>query len=561
MKAKVGIYICECGPNIADKIEIDKILEILPELEEYRDVELIVKRYGLLCSNDGKAYLEEEINNNGLTHLVIGACSPRDHNTTFINVCKKTELNPFLYKIINIREHCAWVISDKDKATEKAIAYLRGGISRVLYQSALIEKQLEINPDVLVVGGGIAGMEAAILLAGKDRNVFLVEKTEKLGGKSAGFSRLLPRQGKGAAVVREKIEEVKNNKYIKTYLESELEDVIGFLGNFEVVVGSMVDGTKTELKAGAIIVATGCSLLDPGELEGYQYSDSDEVYTSLEIEKMFSDNKIINMKSGSQPASVALVHCVGRREKGYCSRICCNYMMKIAGYFKDQSEDIKITELHKGFCLPDKDDQDFQKEISGRGVDFKRVQDITLSGTKVKFKGMDGRTEDMDFDMVILAPAMQAQEGTEALAELLEIPLSETGFYQEIHQSTNPVAMAIDGIFVIGTAHSPKGISDSILFAQASVGKILTHLIPGEKIVPEIKVSEILEAYCTGCRNCMDVCAYGAIYFDDERWISVVNEAVCRGCGNCFGSCPSGALRTKHFTNTQLYQEVREAIR
>ena len=211
--------------------------------------------------------------------------------------------------------------------------------------------------------------------------------------------------------------------------------------------------------------------------------------------------------------------------------------------------------------MPDKADQSFQEEMVERGVEFIRTQGVTQDGTKISFTGMDGSAGNSDFDMVILAPAMIPAEDTDSLAELLEIPVSETGFFQEMHQTTDPVATSTDGVFVVGAAHSPKGITDSILFAQAAAGRILTHLIPGEKIVPEVKVTEILEAFCTGCQNCLDVCVYGAIYYDESKGVSVVNEVVCRGCGNCFGSCPSGALRTKHFTNTQLYQEVREAIR
>jgi heterodisulfide reductase subunit A len=561
MKAKVGVYVCECGPNISEKIDIDAVLRTVAGLEEYRDIELVVKRFGLLCSGDGKAFLEEEINENGLTHLVLGACSPRDHDKTFIEVCKKTRLNPYLYKIVNIREHCAWIIPDAEKATEKAISYMRAGINRVLYQSALIEKQLDIIPDVLVVGGGIAGLEAALSLAGDDRKVFLVERTDRLGGKSARFGKLLPRQGEGTAVIGRKIEGVSSNDNVHVLLDSELESVIGFLGNFEVAVGSKGKDTTTDLRVGAIVVANGFDLVNPLDLDGYEYSGADEVFTSLEIEMMYAEQGKISMRSGNAPRSVGLVHCVGRAEKGYCSRICCNYLMKIAGYLKDQSEDIEVTQFHRGLCLPDKADQSFQRDILARGVDFKRVQDVTVSGTKVSFQSMNGEREEADFDMVVLAPAIQPAGGTDALAEVLGIPLSESGFSQEIHQTTNPVATATEGVFIVGAAHSPKGISDSMLFAQAAAGKILTHLIPGEKIVPEIKVSEILEAYCTGCRTCLEVCAYGAIDYDPERGISVVNEAICRGCGNCFGSCPSGAIRTKHFTNTQLYGEVREAIR
>jgi heterodisulfide reductase subunit A len=560
MKAKIGVYVCECGPNIGQSIDIPRVLESIPALEGYEDVELVPKSYGLLCSPDGKEHLKKEIQENGYTHLVIAACSPRDHDSTFMGICKQAGLNPYLYKIINIREHCGWIIHDKDAATEKAIQYISGGISRVLYQSELFERQLEITPDVLVIGGGVAGIETALSLAGEDRKVYLVERAEELGGSAARFASLLPRQQGGADLIRSKIEAVGENEHIRVLLNTEVESSIGFLGNFEVVLAGKSDGEKTDIKVGAIVVATGCRMSDPRSFAGIEYADSDEVYTSPEVEKM-NTGGAITLRSGEKPASVALVHCVGRGEKGYCSRVCCNYMMKIAGYFKKQSKETKVTEFFVDMCVPHKADQKFFDESARLGIDFKRVRKIGLSGTRVEFKGMDGKKQQMDFDMVVLASALEPSEGTEALAGLLEIDLDDRGFYREAHHTTDPVATSIDGIFVAGASQGPRDISDSILLAQASAGRIRAQLIPGGKIVPEVKVSEILEAYCTGCKTCLEVCGYGAIYFDDQKGISVVNEAVCRGCGNCFGSCPSGALRTKHFTNSQLLREVTEALK
>jgi heterodisulfide reductase subunit A len=560
MKAKIGVYVCECGPNIGQSIDIPRVLETVPAVESREGVEIVSKSFGLLCSGDGKEYLKKEIAENGYTHLVVAACSPRDHNSTFIGVCKEAGLNPYLYTIINIREHCGWIIHDKEKATDKAVQYIRGGISRVLFQSELFERHLDITPDVLVLGGGIAGMEAALCLAGGDRQVYLVEKTGELGGKSARFASLLPRQGRGIAALKQKLEAVQANENIHVYTDTELESVIGFLGNFEVVLARGGDGSRADLKVGAIIVATGYQLADPGGFAGYDYSDSDGVYTALEIEGMHAGEGIA-LRSGKQPRSVALIHCVGRRERGYCSRVCCTYMMKIAGYFKETSEQTKVTEFFFDMCLPHEADQAFHDKSAARGIDFKRVSEISLSGTSVQFTEVGGDTREEAFDMVVLAPAMQPSEGTEALAEVLEIDLDEQGFFKEAHQTTDPVATSLDGIFVVGAAQGPRGVSDSIFMAQAAAGRVRAQLVPGGKIVPEVKVSQILEAYCTGCRTCLEVCGYGAIYFDDQKGISVVNEAVCRGCGNCYGSCPSGALRTKHFTNKQLYREVTEALR
>ncbi len=567
MSEKIGIYVCECGPNIASKVDIERIMQEISELEDFKDKELVVKNHKLLCSVGGKKFLEDEINENNLTHLVCAACSPRDHDITFINVCKKTKLNPYMYQIVNIREHCAWIISDKEKATNKAIRMIHAGMDRVMYQQPLEEKQLDSNPDVLIIGGGIAGMEAAITLAGKDRAVYLIEKNDKLGGKSSKLKELLPRQGITLNTLKQKKSEVQNNRYIKVFTETELDSIVGFLGNFEIVLKSIKNPeNKTEILAGAVVVATGYELKDVASLESYNIKEAagnynGEIYNALEIETMLSENGKITMRNGNEPEKVALIHCVGRPEVGYCSKACCSYLMKIAKLIKDQSSKIEVTELYKHMCLSNKQDEDFYKQVQAREVDFIRVKDIEVKGTTIDFTEISDAKNKLNVDMIIVGTAMIPPVGNSEMATELKIDLHETGFFQEAHLKINPVSTNTDGVFVIGGAHGPAGITESMLQAQAAAGKIFTQLIPGQKIVPEVKVSEILEAYCVGCKTCLDVCGYGAIYFDEDKGISIVNEAICRGCGNCVGSCPSGSIRTKHFTNPQLYQEVKEALR
>jgi heterodisulfide reductase subunit A2 len=561
MSDKIGIYVCECGPNISSKVDIDRILEELATLDDFKDKELVVKRHKLLCSVAGKAFLEEEIKVNELTHLVCAACSPRDHDSTFKGVCKKAGLNPYMYKIVNIREQCAWIISDKEKATDKAIQYIHAGMDRVMYQEPLIENPLDSNPDVLVIGGGIAGIESALTLAGKNRLVFLVEKSAELGGKSVHFQKLLPRQGIGAEMINRKIKEVNKNRYIKVFTSTELDKIVGFLGNFEIVLKNSEDNSETELLAGAVVLATGYQNANPVDYEGYKYSKEDDVYTALEIEKMYKETGQISLKSGKTPHKVALVHCVGRKEVGYCSKICCNYLTKISDYLKDISSEIEIIDLYQDMCLPEKEDQEYYEKVAAKGIQSQRITSAQVEGNQLTYTGINGSETTIEPDMIIIAPALMPAADNAHFADLLNIELHETGFFQEAHIKINPVSTNTDGVFVVGANRGACGISDAIIQAQAAAGKALTQLIPGQKIIPEVMVSEILEAYCTGCQTCLTVCAYGAIYYDEERGISVVNEAICRGCGNCVGSCPSGSIRTRHFTNSQLYQEVKEALR
>ena len=561
MKEKIGIYVCECGPNIADKVDIEKIISEVSALKDFKDKELVVKQHKLLCSNDGKKFLEEEIIANELTHLVCAACSPRDHDATFINICKKTQLNPYLYRMVNIREQCAWIIPDKEEATRKAVQYIHGAMDRVLYQTPLYETELDTNPDVLVIGGGIAGIETALNLASSKRKVHLIEKTSTLGGKSVLLKEILPDQGESLQSVNRKISELKNNEQIIVYTDTELKSVVGFLGNFEITLENINNNNQTEIMTGAVILANGFKLLDPADLVEFDYSEKDDVYTALEIEEQLTTTGKVVLRSGEKPKSAALIHCVGRDRVHYCSSICCNYLMKSAYSLKKFSPSIKVFDLYKHLTVPQKMNQKFHDDVIEKGVESIHIREVSLKGSKINYTDISGEEKELEVDMVILAPAIIPNEDNKKLAELLNIDLHETGFFQESHMKINPVSTNTDGVFIVGACRGSCNIPQAMIQAQAAGGKILTQLIPGQKIVPEVMVSEVLEAYCTGCKTCLEVCGYGAIYFDEEKGVSVVNEAICRGCGNCVGSCPSGSIRTRHFTNPQLYQEVKEALR
>ena len=560
MNRNIGVYVCECGPNIKDRIDIDKVIEEISSTENVK----FVKRYSLLCSNDGKKYLEEDIKKEELTHLVVAACSPKDHEQTFMNICEKAGISPYLFQLVNIREQCAWMIPDKDAATSKAITYIRAGIHRVIYHRPLEKKEIDSNPDVLVIGGGISGLESALSLAGEKRKVYLLEKEESLGGMAKKLSGLLPQQGTNVSLIQEKIDQVLNNKNIETFTSSDISDARGFLGNFEVFIkshGEVAEARK--LQVGAIVVATGFRLFDPTGNPPYGYGKIDNITTALEFEEMIQTGKIL-LKNGKAPKSIALVHCVGRKEKGYCSKVCCLYSIKFAHHLKDNLPDADVTEVYVDLCLPHKAVQEYFETAKNKGVRFLRMDDVAIEqkGDKINVSCQkDGKQESVTVDMVVLAPAMVPAEDTARIADILNLPLDKTGFFKEIHDVLDPVSTPVEGVYLAGCASGPKNIPESIVQSQATTGKILSSLIPGKKIEPEVKVAEIREEFCTGCQTCLSVCFYGAITYDSFKGVSVVNEAICRGCGSCVGSCPSGAIRSKHFTYPQLYQEVLAALR
>ncbi len=565
MAKKIGVYVCECGANIAEKVDIDKVIAAVSPL---KDVE-VTERHKLLCSEDGREFLKQSIEEHGLTHVVVAACSPKQHELTFMNVCGQAGLNPQLFQLANIREQCAWVTPDGEEATDKAIRQIRAAISRVLYHAPLEKKEVEVSPDVLVIGGGIAGIKASQLLAAPDRKVYLVEKTSSLGGKVKNFSKLFTNMESGLDLIAQELQSLVENENIEVLTDSEVEQILGFLGNFEAKVVKKVEDKELNFNVGAVILATGFDLFDPKGLPQYGYGKLDNIYTSLEFEEMNipdgpTGGKIL-LKNGKPPESVAIIHCVGREEKDYCSKVCCLYSLKFDRMLKSQLPAVKVSHLYSDLCIPGKSFQKFYEDTRKMEIEFVRSSRIEVTGngkgTTIKYETETGSKGDLAADMVILIPAMESSSDAQKFAEMLKIPQDEKGFLAEEHQLLGPVASAVEGVFVIGCAQGPQSISESIVQAEAAAGKILSALVPGRKLELEVRTSEISENFCLGCKTCIDVCPYGAITFDEMRRISVVNEVLCHGCGSCAAACPSGAAKLRHFTFPQIYQELKEVLR
>ncbi|TRZ48248.1 MAG: CoB--CoM heterodisulfide reductase iron-sulfur subunit A family protein [Dehalococcoidia bacterium] len=565
MAKKIGVYVCECGANIAEKVDIDKVIAAVSPL---KDVE-VTERHKLLCSEGGKEFLKQSIEEHGLTHVVVAACSPKQHELTFMNVCGQAGLNPQLFQLANIREQCAWVTPDGEEATDKAIRQIRAAISRVLYHAPLEKKEVEVSPDVLVIGGGIAGIKASQLLAAPDRKVYLVEKTSSLGGKVKNFSKLFTNMESGLDLIAQELQSLVENENIEVLTDSEVEQILGFLGNFEVKVVKKVEDKELNFNVGAVILATGFELFDPKGLPQYGYGKLDNIYTSLEFEEMNipdgpTGGKIL-LKNGKPPESVAIIHCVGRKEKDYCSKVCCLYSLKFDRMLKSQLPAVKVSHLYSDLCIPGKSFQKFYEDTRKMEIEFVRSSRTEVTGngkgTTIKYETETGSKGDLAADMVILIPAMESSSDAQKFAEMLNIPQDERGFLAEEHQLLGPVASAVEGVFVIGCAQGPQSISESIVQAEAAAGKILSALVPGRKLELEVRTSEISENFCLGCKICIDVCPYGAITFDEMRRISVVNEVLCHGCGSCAAACPSGAAKLRHSTFPQIYQELKEVLR
>ncbi|HYA12156.1 MAG TPA: CoB--CoM heterodisulfide reductase iron-sulfur subunit A family protein [Thermodesulfovibrionales bacterium] len=646
-KIRIGVYICECGPNIKEAMDVNEIAEFIRGFENV----VLTKPFHLLCSEEGKTLIEKDIKEYQLTNIVLAACSPKEHEITFRKVLRNAGLNPFLLQIANIREQCAWVIKDKALATQKAKAMIAAAVKRVAYHEPLETKEIQCHSDVLVVGAGVAGISAALTLAQKNRKVYLVEKLPCIGGKVARYEKVFPSLECASCVLDPLLDEVLHNEHIELIAFSEIEEVLGFYGNFIVKVRkkarfvdsttcigcgacsevcpvkikneynegldnrkaiyipypgalphvAVIDGKHClhlqgkecnacqdacpfgsiryedtdqiqELEVGAIVLATGFDVFDPKKVSRYGYGKIKNVYTSLEFERLLNstgptEGKIL-LKNGQPPKRIGLIHCVGSRTKKYheyCSGICCMYSLKFSHLIKEQLPDSSITEFYSDFCLPGRESQSFFKKLADKkGVNFIQVKNIDSVELKkkdntilVKYRDINGKIKGRSFDLVILSVALEAARNARELAEIFDISQDKDGFFLEEHTNIAPVSTSVGGIFIAGCAHGPKDIQGAVAEGQAAAGRILSKLIPGEKLSLEPITAEVDEDLCSGCKTCISLCPYKALTYDQKKKTVSVNEVLCRGCGICVATCPGAAIKARHFTDKQIVAEIK----
>ncbi|MDD1770203.1 MAG: FAD-dependent oxidoreductase [Methanomassiliicoccales archaeon] len=558
---RIGVFVCACGTNVSEKVDISQVIAALSKVKDV----VVAEQYRLLCSQEGRSYLEERIKQEKLTHVVVAACSPREHLQTFMAVTEKAGLNPYMMQLVNIREQCAWNTERPEEATEKAIRMIKGAVGRVRFHSPLKAREMSVDPDVLVLGGGIAGIEACLTLASQGRKVYLVEREPQLGGVMRFLSRTYPDMMDPLPGIQEKIDLLRASPRIEILTEHEVERVLGYLGHFEVSVHSRKDGgTARVLNVGSVVIATGAQLFDPNRMRAYDRRGMTDVLTPLEFESMCRSGKI-ELKDGKRPRSVAIVHCVGREVKGYCSGICCMYGLKFSRYLKEQLPEVDVTHLYWDLNIPGKGQQEFFEENLRSGIHMVRAAGVRLQaskeGTMVSYLEETGNERTFRPDMVILLTAMEPPAGTETLAKAVAADLDDEGFFARQNPRLTPTSTSMSGVYAVGTAQGPNDAAGCAVQARAAAGQILASLVPGRKIEIESKTSSIAESLCQGCGSCVKVCPFGAITMDERRKVAIVNEAICRGCGNCAAACPSGAAVVKHFTYDQIYQEIEEAIR
>ncbi len=564
-ESRIGIYVCWCGTNIAKMVDVETVAK---EIEKMENV-VIARDYKYMCSDPGQDLIINDIKEHNLNRIVVAACSPRIHELTFKNALKNAGLNPYLFEMANIREQVSWVHTDREEATKKAMDLVRAAVVRVNFHEPLDKLSVDVDPATLIIGGGIAGMSATLMIANAGKKVFLIEKNKELGGNLVNIDLTFPHMDSVQQLLQPKIQKIKDHPNIELFLETEIKEIVGYVGNFETKI-TTYEGKEKELKFGNIIVATGLKLFDPSKIANYGYAKLPNVVTSLEFEKMLLSG-IIHKENGNEPKNVAIIHCVGSRNEeyhGYCSRTCCMTALKYANQVRSALPDSNIFDIYADMRAFGKGYEEFYTATSKRDIMFLMFDQkndlpiIRKAGAKDKCdmiiemnEKLSGESIEVPADLVILMTAMEAYDNAKDIAHTVGISMCGNDFYIEKHPKLDPVATTTDGVYIVGSCQGPKDITDSISQAWAASARILAAISTG-RVDVEVTTAKVNEDVCCGCQTCIMVCPYSAISFDKEKNVSIVNEILCKGCGTCGSACPTGAIRCRHFTDKQILSQI-----
>ena len=559
-KPRIGVFICRCGINIGGYMDVPNLVEYSKTLPNV--VFSMENKYS--CSQLTQDIIKEKIEELNLNRVVVAACTPRTHEPLFQKTIREAGLNEYLFNFVSIRELDSWVhMHDNPRATDKAKDLIRMGAARVAAQKPEVKIKGDVIPEALVVGGGISGMSSAIEIAKKGFKVHLVEKEDKLGGQlnqiyKINFDRIDAKQ-----FLEEKLKEYRSYKNITTYLNSEIDDIKGSIGDFKVNVKNKTDDKIQKLNVGVIITATGAYEYKP---EGwYEYGMNENVMTQLELSEKLRNNEL---KDGE---TLVFIHCVGSRQPEggngvtYCSLICCSESIRHALYVRENYPNSVIYVLYRDIRVGTDEEQYYWKAREDVNyIRFNDYPDLEIADGKLNINVKDILTQTdltIPADKVILSTPLIPFD-TQKLGEQIKCARDQNGFFLEAHVKLRPVDFATDGIYLAGTCHGPKGIADSISQARGAAAHALIPLISGE-VENEPLVSVVDPALCIGCQKCEEVCNFGAIgvNFDNDILVSESNPLLCKGCGDCSAACPAGAITMSHFADDQIYPMIREAVK
>jgi heterodisulfide reductase subunit A len=532
---------------------------------------VVAKHYKYMCSDPGQDLIAQDIREHSLNRVVVASCSPRMHEITFRRVLENAGVNPYLFEMANIREQCSWVHTDREVATAKAASLIAASIDRVIHHEPLERREVEVTPETLVVGAGVTGMTAALQIADAGHTVYLVERSDHLGGRLAEMDRIGPSLRRARDLLAIVAERVNQHPMLKVLKETHLQQISGYVGNFEVEIrnGTNGNGGTSKLAVGNIILATGLQPFDPRPVKQYGYGDLPNVVTSVQLERMLAEG-MIPEGTGHEPRNIVVVNCVGSRNSDfheYCSRSCCVASLKYALQIRAIQPDATVWVAYTDMRSFGKGCEEMYERASRNRIRFMMFDKHDLPVVREAPDGppgallvelnerLTGEPIEVLADLVVLNVGWEPRSDAPELARLAGISTDKDGFFLEKHPKLDPVATTTDGVFIAGRCQGPKGLADSVVQGAAAAARVIGAITRGKSEVEAI-ASYVHESLCAGCKTCIQVCPYGAVRYDSERGGCYVNEVLCKGCGTCASTCPAGAIHSRHFTYRQIFSQI-----
>ena len=659
--SRIGVFTCHCGENIGATVDCAKVAECT------RNVPGVVHSvdYKYMCSDPGQTMIKEAIKEHSLTGVVVAACSPRMHEPTFRAAVAEAGLNPYLCEMANLREHCSWVHEKGEATTDKAADLIRVMVEKVKHNTPLLPIRVPVTKRALVLGGGIAGIQAALDIANSGHKVVLVEKSPSIGGHMSQLSETFPTLDCSQCILTPRMVEAARHPNITLYTYSELEKLEGFIGNFKATIrrkarqldeklctGCGLCTTKcpnkkipdefneglsnrgaiyvpfpqavpnkpvidklnctfyktgkckvcekvcptnairfdqqdelVTLDIGAIVLATGFKLMATDQFPEYGYGKYKDVIDGMQFERLASASgptagAMKRPSDGKEPETVVFVACSGSRDRAkgvpYCSKVCCMYTAKHAMLYKHKVHQGKAYVFYMDIRSSGKDYDEFvRRAIEEDDVKYirGRVSRIYREDGKLVVKGAatlnGGEPVEIRADMVVLATAVQAQDGSEELAQRLHVSYDPYHFFAESHPKLKPVETNTAGIFLAGACQAPRDIPETVAQASGAAAKVAA-LFSRDELTrePQVAVVNRLPAptfsYCVGCFLCQNACPYQAIEQEEIRGrdgtllktVAKVNAGLCQGCGTCVATCRTKAIDIQGFSNEQIFAEL-----
>jgi len=578
--SRIGVFVCHCGLNIASTVDVEQVVELL---RDYPGVTFATD-YKYMCSDPGQMMIQEAIEEHRLDGVVVAACSPAMHEATFREAAANAGLNPYRLEIANIREQVSWPHrAEPEAATDKAIEVVRSLVEKVRGDESLTPFTLPVCKRALVVGGGIAGLSAAIDIADAGHPVILVERSDHLGGQMARHSHLYLNLHGRDDLLSERIEAVIQHPFIEVLTGAEVVGFDGYVGNFTVDIRTAgagdvppgladrgaEDGHIRHEEVGAVVLATGLDLYASSNIAEYGGGRYPDVVDSLQFEEMLKKDAILRPSDGLVPQEVVWVQCAGSRapdrHQPYCSKICCMYVAKQAIAFRQAVPEgqayvfyIDIRSQGRGY------DEYVQQAMEEYDTVYLRgkVSKVIPRNGRLEVWGADtlsGRSLRVRADLVVLAMAAVPSSDSDELARLLRVATDENGFLSEAHPKLRPVESLTAGVYIAGAAQFPKDIPETVAQASGAAAKVL-KLFAKDEMVGEPTVAAVDEALCSGCGLCVPACPYDARELHPWKQLSTVNAALCQSCGACAVVCPNKATTVRNLTARQVLGMVEAVV-